>query len=59
MNTTTLYQQALLAEAAYADLEGVTTIKQFTTALTNEGKGFSETQAAEFVSNYEKGTDLF
>ena len=50
METKVLFQQALLAEAAYADLEGVSTSRQLKTALI--ANKFSIIQAEDFVSHW-------
>lgn len=50
MNVNDCYQHALLSEASYADLEGVTTPKQLETILI--ASGFSDKQAAEFVTHW-------
>ena len=57
MNIGSAYANSLLSEATYADFEGID-IKdtdQVKTALMNiddPGKGFSESQAAEFVTHW-------
>ncbi|MCU7873335.1 MAG: hypothetical protein KZQ91_11370 [Candidatus Thiodiazotropha sp. (ex Lucinoma borealis)] len=57
MNTD-MYFYALVSVVAYADLEGVETSKQLEVALVNidgevnEDKGFSQTQAEDFVSHW-------
>ena len=61
MNTNETYQQALLSEASYADLQtakntdGGFNIGRIKTALMNidgPGKGFSQAQAADFVTHW-------
>ena len=45
-----LYQQALLAEAAYANFSNVSNEQSYVSALRTAG--FSEAQAEEFVANW-------
>lgn len=50
MESTKVYEQAVLSEAADADFSNITNLQTFTKALTNIR--FSETQATEFVSKW-------
>lgn len=50
MDTTTLYQQALLSEAAYADLENINTQDEYEAALI--ASGLSPAQVDEFITNW-------
>ena len=50
MNTVELFENAMLSEAAYADLAGVATQKALKDSLIV--KDFSPTQAAKFVAQW-------
>ncbi|MHB1230875.1 MAG: hypothetical protein ACYCY3_11280 [Halothiobacillus sp.] len=50
MNTEEMFENAMLPEAAYADLAGVATQKALKDALT--ANDFSPTQAAKFVTQW-------
>ncbi len=52
MNITDGFYQALLSEASYADLSNITTRQSYIDVLTDEGKGFSKSQADYFVNNW-------
>ena len=53
MDIKKLNEQALLAEAAYADFEDVTTDGQVRTALTSESSKFSSAQAEGFTKHWQ------
>ncbi len=50
MDTTKLYQQALLAEAAYADFRNIDSTDDIKTALITSG--LSSAQVDEFTTNW-------
>jgi hypothetical protein len=50
MSTGMLFANALLAEAAYADLKNINNDNEYNAALVD--RGFSPTQAVEFVDEW-------